>query len=253
MKPDLVVDIGNSRIKWGRCLDGRVTATISLQSEDAHVWDLQVKAWNITGKSAWAVAGVHPQRMEAFLNWLRDRGEEVTCLSSWQQLPLEVKVEYPDRVGMDRLLNAVAAKKSRVAREVSVFIIDAGSAVTVDWVDETGAFRGGAIFPGIRSMAQAVHSHTALLPLVDGPTWPNPILPGTSTKAAIEAGIFWAVAGGIKALVRQLRGRAQATRHAVVFLTGGDGPLLAPVLDPQTQWWSEMTLEGIRLAAESLP
>src|SRR5262249_13910305 len=161
--------------------------------------------------------------------WLRQRGDTVWVLDSPQQLPLRVLLASPERVGIDRLLNAVAAR-SRVFRPAPIIIVDAGSAVTVDLVDETHAFRGGATFPGLRLMAQALHDHTALLPLVEM-SKTNPPLPGTDTKAAIEAGVFWAVAGGIKALVRQLAAQARQLTDPsrsgrppappVLFLTGG--------------------------------
>ncbi len=128
--------------------------------------------------------------------------------------------------------------------------MDAGSAVTVDWLDESGAFAGGAIFPGIRLMTQALHDYTALLPLVKV-EHANPPLPATSTPVAIEAGVFWAVAGGIQALVAQLAARANASPE--VFLTGGDGLLLAKALNQDVHLWPHMTLEGIRIAAETMP
>src|SRR6185312_8188631 len=106
-------------------------------------------------------------------------------------LPLRVLVQQLDHVGIDRLLDAVAANSRRPAG-VPAIIIDAGSAVTVDLVDEAGAFTGGAILPGLRLMAKALHDYTALLPLVDPPTQAPP-LPGTATIPAIESGIFWAV------------------------------------------------------------
>src|SRR5439155_7216380 len=151
--------------------------------------------------------------------------------------------------------NAVAAK-NRVQRKVSIIIIDAGSAVTVDWVDDDGAFRGGAIFPGLQLMAKALHDYTAALPLVqirtDPPSmWPS--LPSTFTDSAIKGGIFWAVAGGIKAVTRQLMANANALRHHVIYLTGGDAKMLATVLDAEVELWPSMTLEGIRIAAEALP
>ena len=166
-----------------------------------------------------------------------------------------ILVEKPHRVGIDRLLNAVAAK-DRIQRQTSIFIIDAGSAVTVDWVDEEGDFRGGAIFPGIQMMAKALRDNTAALPLLCIDTDPkkaNPPLPGTSSASAMTAGIYWAVAGGIKAILRQLVASAGASRKREVFLTGGNARYLAPVMDPEVHVWPEMTLEGIRLAAEALP
>ena len=105
-------------------------------------------------------------------------------------------------------------------------------------------------------MAKALHEYTAALPLVEIDQV-NPPLPGNSTAGAIRAGVFWAVAGGIKAVLRQMAARCRAaSRHGrydpVVFLTGGDAELLAPVMDSWVIVWPEMTLEGIRIAAEGL-
>jgi type III pantothenate kinase len=251
MKPDVVADVGNSRIKWGRCLEDRVADSVSLPPDDPEAWQKQLADWNLTNPDKsrlWAVSGVQPERQERLIVWLERQGGRVVSLNFWQRLSLRILVD-PDRVGMDRLLNTVAAR-SRLRRGTPAVVIDAGSAVTVDWVDEDGAFGGGAIFPGLRLMAHALHEHTALLPLVQI-TRANPRPPGMSTTAAIEAGVFWAVAGGIQALTEQLAGRAAVTPE--VFLTGGDGPLLKTALQANLQLWPNMTLEGIRLAAERLP
>jgi type III pantothenate kinase len=247
MKLALVADVGNSRIKWGRCLDGRVVDAVSLPPDDPQAWQEQIQLWNLAGANLWAVAGVHPQRRDRLTEWLREHGNHVQALNSWQALPLRVLVERPEHVGIDRLLNAVAAS-SRLQRGLAAVIVDAGSAVTVDWLDESGAFAGGAIFPGIQLMARALHDYTALLPLVKVEQ-SMPSLSGTSTVAAIEAGVFWAAAGGIQALVGRFAAGVKAP--AEVFLTGGDGPLLAKALNQDIHLWPNMTLEGIRITAEA--
>jgi type III pantothenate kinase len=195
------------------------------------------------------LSGVHPLQRDKLATWLRQRNEAVLVLETASQLPLRALIDQPDRVGIDRLLNAVGAR-CRVPEGTPLILVDAGSAVTVDWVDETGAFRGGAIFPGLRLMAQALRDHTALLPLVEvGKT--SPPVPGTSTAAAIEAGVFWAAVGGINSLIEQLR--SKSARVPVVFFAGGDAALLATAFDAGIQLWPTMTLEGIRVAAEAIP
>jgi pantothenate kinase type III len=108
-------------------------------------------------------------------------------------------------------------------------------------------------------MAQALHNDTALLPFVQV-TRSEPPLPGRSTPEAIEAGVFWAVAGGIRSLVEELS--APEARHPHdIYLTGGDAPLLEPVLgrllttvpNRRVVLMPNMTLEGVRLAAEANP
>lgn len=249
MNPLLVVDVGNSRVKWGLCPAPDQAAPMpfaSLPADDLTAWERQLSAWNLSGPLRWALSGVHPARCARLAEWARQRGDTVWVLEDWRDLPLEIRLERPDWVGIDRLLDAVAAK-GRGQPGTPAVIVDAGSAVTVDWLDESGAFAGGAIFPGPRLMAQALHDYTALLPLIQVSD-ANPELPGLSTPAAMEAGIFWAVAGGIRALTEQLTTRARTT--PALYLTGGDAALLQPALDPKFIVWPTMTLEGLRLTAE---
>ena len=233
----VVADIGNSRIKWGRCTADAIDTHVSLPADDPAAWQAQVTAWGVD-EASWVVASVQPQTRERFVQWLT---QPVRILASHLDIPLEVGLEFPDRAGIDRLLNAVAANTRRSAKQRAL-IVDAGSAVTVDVVDEAGVFRGGAIMPGLRLMAQALHDHTALLPVVDVHERRPP--PGTSTTAAIETGVFHAVVGGIDRLLADLH-----PQGAAIFLTGGDAALLSAHLRATVQIWPEMTLEGIRLSA----
>jgi type III pantothenate kinase len=244
--PAVVVDVGNTRVKWGRCSADKVSAVASLPPDDPAAWDEQARSWGLPSPLVWVVTGVHPRRCEGLVGWLRQRGDDVRVIEEARQLPLRVLVEQPDWVGIDRLLDAVAANGRRRPDRPAV-IVDAGSAVTVDLVDATGAFRGGAIMPGLRLMIQALHDHTALLPLIEIPQAVPP-LPGTATPSAMAAGVFWAWAGGIDALINQY---ADEWEGPHLFMTGGDAPLLVQALGGNC--WPEMTLEGIRLTAESLP
>ena len=252
MKPSIVVDVGNTRIKWGRFLDSAQMA--SLPPEDRAAWQKQLDQWKLQGPLSWAICGVHPRRRDYLADWARQRGDQVWMLEDWRCLPLTVRVEHPEWVGIDRLLNAVAAKahlqQTPATQGKPAVIVDAGSAVTVDWLDETGAFGGGAIFPGLRLMANALHDYTALLPLIEVRP-PVPRLPATSTPTAMEAGIYWAVVGGIRALTDQLAAHAGAM--PALFVTGGDAALLKPALEAAVILWPDMTLHGIRLTAEAQP
>lgn len=252
MNVQLVADVGNSRVKWGLCAGGKVAASASLPHDDPAAWEKQLAGWRLTGSLMWAVGGVHPARLEGLTRWLEGRGDVIVLLTRHDRLPLAVRVDAPERVGVDRLLNAVAANdrlrrgaKGRAPR--AAVVIDAGTAVTVDWVGPDGAFEGGAIFPGLRLMAAALHDYTALLPLVDA-TAADPPPVGKNTAAAIEAGIHHAVAGGVNQLIR----RQRAARPAI-FLTGGDAALLRGSIDGRPILWPEMTLEGLRISAGALP
>jgi type III pantothenate kinase len=247
MTPHVVADIGNTRIKWGRCSPDAVTETASLPPEDDAAWQEQFDAWRIARGSEWVLAGVHPARRDRLADWLGEHGQMVRVVTHPSELPLRTLLAQPEKAGIDRLLDAVAANRRRATSHGAV-IVDAGSAVTVDWLDETGAFAGGAILPGFRLMTKALHEYTALLPLIY-PPGDVPRLPGTTTVAAMEAGLFWAVAGAAESMIRCYQ--AQSAPPINVFLTGGDGPLLHRVF-PDALLWPAMTLDGLRWTAETL-
>jgi type III pantothenate kinase len=268
MTPHVVADIGNSRIKWGlRAPDEpRLLRTASLP-DDPEAWRRQLELWRAEaprtppdGPWTWVLTSVQPSYRDRLQAWLAERGQRVVVLARAEQLPLAVAVPVPDHVGIDRLLDAVAARNALPPGQGAV-LIDAGSAVTVDWLDETHTFRGGAIFPGFRLMAEALHRYTALLPLVTV-SHPVPELPADSTPTAMQAGIFLAVSGGILEAVR--RYHRQARVRPQVFLTGGDSALLARAMrldHPEglpEPWagavhWPNQTLEGVLHSAEALP
>jgi type III pantothenate kinase len=224
-----------------------------LPPTDERVWASQRNEWLGSGTCVWVVSGVHPERVNHFKEWIRSRHDTFWSVEHADQLPLSAALEEPGKVGIDRLLNAVAANTLR-PRDVPVVIADIGSAVTVDWIDENGVFKGGAIFPGLRLMAKALNDYTALLPLVElSPTLPE--LPGTTTRQAIEAGLTWSTAGGVVALADQMSVRA-GVRQPFRLVTGGDSELLHAALNEIRPGWrqvSMLTLEGLRLTAEAKP
>lgn len=253
---DAVVDIGNSRIKFCRCdRNGLVLPVRGFSANERAGWNRVVEEWELDGVKTWAVASTQPAQTKEFLSWVESKGDHAIVLDSANQLPIAAKVDEPGRVGIDRLLNALAAR-SHSKPEQPAIVICAGSAVTVDLLDEHGDFAGGTIFPGLRLMAMALRDHTAQLPFVDATTEVPDGPPGKNTEAAIHLGIMYAVAGGIDAIVHELASRCSIA--PTLFLAGGDmTPRLAGLLQTRHQFSSELrptlTLEGIFLAASRLP
>jgi type III pantothenate kinase len=253
--PDAVVDIGNSRIKICRCAGGSLQLPVrGLSADDLTGWDRVARELSFPPGGVWAVSSTNPSRLKQFTDWVTSRGERLIAIDTPRKVPIGVSLDEPDRVGIDRLLNALAAKSIGKLGQ-AVVIVDAGSAVTVDFVHEDGNFAGGVIFPGLRLMGLALHKFTAALPLIDasGPIPAGP--PGTNTDAAIKLGLLYAVAGGVDAVVRELATHCTSPPH--LYLTGGDmTPQLAGLLQSRHQFHSELrpalTLEGILRAAESL-
>jgi len=252
---DVVVDAGNSFVKWGRCSGGAVVEFVSLPAEDSQAWQNQIELWQIKGRNQFALTGSNPSRRDGMAAWLRKQGHAVRILDSYTQLPIRVDVKQPDKVGLDRLFNAVAVN-TRKSKDSAAIIIDAGTAVTVDYVDEAGVFQGGAILPGFGIMAELLHRHTAALPQIM-PEEGMQIsgisqIPGKSTVEAMTLGITACYFGGVERLVDayvQL-----GANNLILFMGGGDAPIFAKCfLTRDCRHWPTMTLEGIRIAAELMP
>lgn len=264
---DIVVDIGNSRIKWGRVAEGKLTAAVSLPHEAPTDWERQLVEWQVIGPLRWTVAGVNPRSQEALLAWVKARGDTARVLCRAAELPLVVQIPEPDKAGIDRLLAAVGANARRAnpltahpspsstgarGEERPAVVVGVGTAITVDLLDARGAFLGGAIMPGSRLLALALHEHTALLPLVETiPPWPK--VPATSTRAAIELGLHWAMVGGINGLIQEMGARLNHQPEAIdVFVMGGGAPLVLHRLVGRLQHCPVLVLEGIVVAMKAL-
>ena len=209
----------------------------------------------------WWLASVNRPAATRLIDWIkRHRPADRVTLLAAGDLPLEVRLERPDMVGIDRLVDAVAVNRIRKADRAAV-IVDVGTAITVDLVSAGGAFLGGAILPGIQMAARAMHEFTDLLPLVDALdlSEPPPAL-GTATIPAMQSGLFWGTVGAIRQLIERLDKAATAGRApgwggsstatpTDVFLTGGAGAAVAELLGPEARYVPNLTLSGIALAA----
>jgi type III pantothenate kinase len=259
----IAADVGNARMKLGLfgsdCPEGLPDPESTLHlADDAPDFD-RLSTWLDESvhrplptvhrpPASWHIASVNRPAASRLVDWLREhRPEDGVTLLAAGDLPLEVKLERPDMVGIDRLLDAVAANRLREPHRSAV-LVDVGSAITVDLVSTDGAFMGGAILPGIAMSARALYEFTDLLPLIDmSELVESPPALGTATVAAMRSGLFWGAVGAIRELVERLTGGAEAD----VFLTGGAAPAVAQLLGPAARYIPHLTLAGITLAASA--
>ena len=131
------------------------------------------------------------------------------------KLPLDIKYRTPHTLGSDRLAAAVGAWSEAAGR--NIIIIDAGSAITVDFIDRNGNYLGGNIAPGIKMRLKALHEYTALLPMIEkeGET---PAI-GYDTETAIRSGVINGICHEIDGYINEFK---QKYSDVLVFLTGGD-------------------------------
>lgn len=210
----LAIDVGNSRIKygwfdsdlkstgpsWPRCVDFVATSL-----GDAIPWET-LESWSDLTTARVAIAGSNPALVEEEAQHFRERcWTEPFVLHTRADLPVTVEVDFPEKVGLDRLLNTVAANALRPPTRPAI-VVDSGTATTVDWINTDGTFCGGAILPGFALSAEALHRYTALLPKLGlgdlGPDIPAAL--GKNTEAALRGGIFWGQVGAVRQIIAEL-------------------------------------------------
>jgi len=250
MPPVVVVDVGNTRVKWGRCAADGIAEVAALPADPA-AWAEQAAAWGLGRGTRWAVGGVNPPVADALARWVEDAGGTCHRFHSPTELPIPLLVDEPAAVGIDRVFGALAAR-ALVPPGTPAVTVDVGTAVTVNLVDAAGVFRGGAIFPGPRLMALALRDGTAKLPLVEFAVTPEGWGPATNTAAAIRLGIEAAVVGGVNSLISAMTDEAPG---AWVFVTGGGAAALDGYSLPHFTMRREpaLNLIGLRIATEALP
>ena len=153
-------------------------------------------------------------------------------------IPIGRQLDREAIIGEDRLLNAAAAFD--VLKQACV-VVDAGTAVTIDYVDGTGTFHGGAIAPGGQMMLDALHESTAQLPQV---TLERPIEAiGHNTVEAMRSAAYHGVRGMVRELTEHYAEHAGA--YPLVVATGGDAELLLDDFDLIDRIVPELTLMGL--------
>lgn len=256
--PLVAVDVGNSRVKLGlfESLDGphglpEPAATLTLTSD---LDPLQLGEWlRRSAEANWLIASVQRATSAALVDRLQAANVHNVRHLVAADLPLTINVPEPERVGIDRLVNAVGANCLRAAGHGAI-VIDIGSAITIDSVSENGDFLGGAILPGIGMSARALHEFTDLLPLSEMTELhdaPNPL--GTNTVAALRSGLFWGAVGGMREIAGRFASQLSQLSQPHVFLTGGAAPSVAQYLVPPdgqpAQFVPHLTLAGVALSA----
>lgn len=251
----IAVDIGNTSIKLGcypelpNSVDVLPAQVLKLSTRDPESW--QALAQLPAGQADWCVGSVHRGAETQLAKWVaHHRPADTYRHLRHTDLPLEVEVEFPDRVGLDRLLAAVAVEALRDSRRAAI-AIDAGTALTVDLVSAAGIFQGGIIWPGWQMMAESLAGKTDALPLLTAPfiDAPPPII-GKSTEKAMRSALFWGNVGAVREFVARIQ--QELATPAQVFVTGGDAERLAALACPEAHRVSELVLTGIVLTAQAL-
>lgn len=242
--PAVVVDIGNTSVGVATWLADEVKTPLSVRTDDQsgieEALAAHFDALPRGGPAATVIGAVVPTVLEHVGRWVRerlDRGPLV--IGDAIPLPMDVKVTDKRAIGVDRVCAAFAAYDKL---QTACTVVDFGTAVTVDLVDQEGTLLGGAILPGPRMQLCALHQHTAVLPAEVMPAFPE--LPyGRNTVEAMQTGVCRGLAGAVRALVEGYATSLGRWPHVVA--TGGGLSLMAPHCDFLDTQVNHLTLRGI--------
>ncbi len=244
---DLLIDLGNSRLKWAHSAAGRwgTGDALHAQRDISAVLD---EAWGRFGKPGRIVmASVAPTPVRAALaDWCQRHWgfEPVVIHARAEQLGVKHCYAQPEALGADRWAALIAA---RGLTQANACIVDCGTAVTVDALATNGEFRGGAIFPGLRLLRESLVRGTGGIHAAEGKT--DSAL-GCSTADAVAGGTQHGLIGAVALLVAEQT--AALGGQTEVFLTGGDAPLLRAHLKPPVREVPDLVLKGLARILDTL-
>lgn len=250
----LLLDIGNSRCKWGLWQQGQITDSGALAHEiadDPTRWTFaqgieRAVACNVAGEGAGIRVGTA----------LREAVGPVLefAVTNSEQAGVRCGYDNPSRLGIDRWMAVLAASRQSPR---PCIVVDAGTAMTIDALDGERCHLGGYIIPGLQMMQRALTSRTANI-RIDADTPPAERF-GNGTSEAVRNGALTALTGSIQRAVEQLSRETQTPASALaVLFTGGDGQMLMDAmtvassasLSHESAYRANLVLEGLAIYAE---
>jgi type III pantothenate kinase len=250
----VLVDIGNTRLKWARLEDGRLVDRGSAVHRDSVDAAFAAFAAALPAKPGRVIAAnvagdAIAARLKAVVAARPGSSLELVATTA-ERFGVRCAYADPRRLGVDRWIAVLAAYN---AARGAACVAQAGTAVTFDAVDARGMHLGGLILPGSRLLPAALDRHTSDI----GSTAATTAVPrgldllGRNTDAAVGNGAWLALGA---ALDRAATTVADALGvEPVVYLTGGDADALAGWLETRVEIRADLVLEGLALFAAAVP
>ena len=207
---NLCIDIGNTRIKYA-VFDGDKIAHLSNKSRWSDSFLSEIfDDFNIRRIIVSSTKNLSHRRIEKIQKF-----GKMVVLDHTAKLPIRIEYATPDTLGKDRIAAAVGA--SYLHPNTNCIIVDAGTCITMDFIDKDKNYLGGNISPGLRMRNRAMHEFTDQLPMV--PLEFPPTFIGTDTTSALQNGILRGTISEIDTFCKSI---IKKYGHSTVFFSGGD-------------------------------
>lgn len=224
--PHLLLDIGNTRAKFALSDNGKLILSDFVDLNHSDTLHSLCDIYHPDAAIA-SVVGNMPDFNFLLPSPLASRLHLLSCNS---RLPITIDYDTPQSLGMDRVAACIGART--LCKDDALMVVDAGTCITIDILDDSNCYRGGAILPGLNMRLRALHDFTAALPLVepDSAQWdgsqPVP-LAGKSTRNSILSGVLNATLFEIQSFTQQFNNTYPSLK---LFLTGGNADFFAKQL-----------------------
>lgn len=245
----LCIDSGNTNIVFAiyrgteMIAAWRLTSDRQRTSDEYAVWLTQLMALQKIDRtliSGAIIANVVPQTQFALEKLCRDyfRCQPLVVGTPQVNLGITIKLDNPEEVGADRLVNAVAVLAEY---QVPAIVIDFGTATTFDVIDGDGGYIGGAIAPGINLSLEALVSAAARLPRI-AVKKPAQII-GRKTVEAMQSGLYWGYVGLVEGMVERIQAEFGKPMH--LLATGGLAAIFAENVKNLKVIDKDLTIKGL--------
>lgn len=213
----LAIDVGNTRIKAAVFEDTAILETyVFLKTElEKNIQNILNKYKNLTHFIVSSVSDVEKQAFSDFENLIN-----IHFISHNDSFPFVNRYGTPQTLGVDRMV--LAAGATLQFPNQNRLVIDAGTCITYDFIDESDNYLGGAISPGLRLRYEALHNFTAKLPLLELEN-PKHFI-GKSTSESIHSGVVNGLVYEIDGFIDEYKALYS---NFIIILTGGDTDFLA--------------------------
>ena len=213
----LTIDVGNTRIK-GAVFEGDILLEDFVFMKTEHEKKIQNILKKYKKVTHLVISSVGFLEKESFLHYNEELN--VHFMSHKDAFPFVNKYATPQTLGIDRMVLAAGATLQYPNQ--NRLVIDVGTCVTYDFIDENDTYLGGAIAPGLRLRYESLHNYTAKLPLL---TSQNPdYFIGKSTAESIHSGVVNGFVYEIDGFIDEYKAHYS---NFIIILTGGDADFLA--------------------------